>query len=103
MQTFNQILVVIVPEEIKDNLIDQLMALDFISGFSLGQIDGYSRAHSHYSINEQVEGYRKLYRFEVLHQENQEAQILGALKATCSKIKARYWILPVTSMGHFLG
>lgn len=101
MQTYNQILVVIVPAEIKDDLVDNLMVLDFISGFSLSSIDGYSRSHSHYNINEQVEGYRKFYRFEVLHQETQEAEVMKQLKKTCSKTKARYWIMPVSSIGHF--
>ncbi len=101
MQTHNQLLVLIVPLEIKDEVVDRLMGLDFISGFSLNMIDGYSRIHSQYDIGEQVEGYRKLYRFEVLHKVEEEEKILNALKTSCSKAQVRYWIIPINSQGHF--
>jgi len=101
MQTNSQALIIIAPKEIKDDLVDDLMALDIISGFSLTVIDGYSREHSHYSIDEQVEGYRRFFRFEVLHQQEQELQILQALEQTCSPAKVRYWVQPVSRMGRF--
>jgi len=101
MQTNNQLLVLIAPLEIKDDLVDVLMDLDFISGFSLNLIDGYSREHSHYNINEQVEGYRKFYRFEILHQQEQEEKILNSLKHTGCNDHVRYWILPIQKEGHF--
>lgn len=101
MRTNSQALIFIVPKEMKDDMVDDLMALDIISGFSLTVIDGYSREHSHYSIDEQVEGYRRFFRFEVLHQQEQEVQILKALEKTCSPAKVRYWVQPVTRVGRF--
>lgn len=101
MLTYNQILVVIVPQDIKDELVDTLMGLDFISGFSLNEMKGYSKENSHYNINEQVEGYRQFIRFEVLHKEVEEKRIIEALSKPCRAAKARYWILPVVSAGHF--
>ena len=50
-----QILVAIVPAEIKDDVIDTLIALEPISGFNLTRIAGYSREHSHFSLRERVE------------------------------------------------
>ena len=101
MKTNSQALIIIAPQEIKDDLVDDLMALDIISGFSLTVIDGYSREHSHYSIDEQVEGYRRFFRFEVLHQQKQEIPILQALEPTCATAKVRFWIQPVNRMGRF--
>jgi len=101
MQTNDQILVLIAPVEMKDDLVDVLMEIDFISGFSLSLIDGYSREHSHYDINEQVEGYRKFYRFEVLHRQQEQEKVLTSLKKDCSNGSVRYWILPVINEGRF--
>jgi len=101
MQGYNQVLVLITPIELKDELVDQLMGLSCISGFSLNLIDGYSRENAHFNINEQVEGYRQFYRFEILHQEKYEVEILQALKQICTTGHARYWVLPVNSVGHF--
>jgi len=101
MPTSNQLLTVIVPDEIKDDLIDQLMSLNCISGFNLDQMKGYSQAHSHFDISEQVEGFRKLNRFEILHSNSDEESILSSLKDVCNTAKARYWISPVLSSGHF--
>lgn len=101
MQTHNQILVVMIPCETKDEVVDILMGLECISGFNLNLINGYSQAHSQFDISEQVEGYRKLYRFEVLHKNDVESKIMNALRSACSKAQARYWILPVNSEGHF--
>ncbi len=101
MQANSQALIIIAPKEIKDDLVDRLMALDIISGFSLTVIDGYSREHSHYSIDEQVEGYRRYFRFEVLHQQEQELSILQALEQTCAPARARYWVQSVSRIGRF--
>ncbi|MDQ7048695.1 MAG: DUF3240 family protein [Enterobacterales bacterium] len=96
-----QLLVIIAPSDLKDDLVDQLMSLDFISGFNLITIDGYSRAHSQFDIAEQVKGYRKLYRFEVLHQPQQKQSILNALAKSTARESVRYWIVPVLEQGHF--
>lgn len=101
MQVDNQALIIIAPREIKDDLVDDLMQLDIISGFSLTVIDGYSREHSHYSVDEQVEGYRRFFRFEILHRTTQEQQILEALKQTCGPANIRYWLQPVSKVGRF--
>ena len=99
MQSSSQILVLISPLETKDDLVDVLMSLDLISGFSLVLIDGYSQEHSHYNINEQVEGHRKFYRFEILHDEKDEDNILESLRVVGSNQHIRYWIVPVKSNG----
>jgi len=101
MPTSNQLLTIIVPDELKDDLVDQLMTLECISGFNLDRMKGYSQAHSHFNISEQVEGYRELNRFEILHSNTDEEVILMSLKEICNTAHARYWISPVLSSGHF--
>ena len=96
-----QILVAIVPAEIKDDVVDILITLEPISGFNLTRIAGFSREHSHFSLREQVEGHCEMYRFEVMHEPAQEAILLEALGQVCEVAQARYWILPLRAMGHF--
>ena len=97
----NYALVVIVPVEVKDELIDTLMGLSEISGFSMTEIAGYSREHVQYSQREQVAGYRILCRFEILHTMEHRAQLLEALEPVCKVARARYWITAVVEHGHF--
>lgn len=100
-ETKNQLLVLIAPTNIKDDLVDTLMSLECISGFNFSEIGGYSKTHSQYDIREQVQGYRKLQRFEVLHKTDDQTKLLDRLKPVCSKAKTRYWITPIKLEGHF--
>lgn len=98
----NYTLVIVVPIEVKDELIDAMMELTEISGFSMSEIAGYSREHAQYSLQERVQGYRTMYRFEILHTLEQRSRLLQALKPTCQVANARYWITPVVETGHFM-
>ncbi|MBB1440313.1 DUF3240 family protein, partial [Shewanella sp. SG41-4] len=71
-----QLLVLIAQNDVKDDIVDTLIELDFLSGFSLGDICGFSREHSHFNIKEQVEGYREFYKFEIMHPQAQQAALL---------------------------
>ena len=95
-----QLLVAIIPAEIKDDVVDILIALESISGFNLTRIAGYSREHSHFSLREQVEGHREMYRFEVLHERAQEEALIQALGQVSAVVRARYWIVPIREQGH---
>ncbi|AEP31301.1 DUF3240 family protein [Brumicola nitratireducens] len=92
-------LVAIVPEDLKDKVVDTLMGETFISGFSLAKIQGFSKEHSHYNIREQVEGYRDFFRFEVLHQASTSEQLCELLGKTNNDKRIRYWILPLIEAG----
>ena len=94
-----QLLVLVVADELRDDIIDALMALPAISGFNLSPIAGYSREHSRFNLREQVEGHRKMSRFEVLHEREQEEELLSALQRVCAQSHARYWILPLAASG----
>ncbi len=97
-----QLLVIVVPREIKDDVVDTLMELEDISGFNLAKIAGYSAEHSQFNVREQVEGYRELYRFEVMHTQSQQKLLLDSLSTVCAGPRLRYWIVPVIEQGHFL-
>ena len=100
MQTEQQglILMAVVPELLKDDVVDVLMGLEMISGFSLFDIQGFSKEHSQYSIREQVEGYRGFYRFEIVHSESYTSVVLDELKRV-SQGQIRYWLVPIIQQG----
>lgn len=96
-----QLLIVVVPVDIKDDVVDTLIGLEGISGFNLETIAGYSREHSQFNIREQVEGYRQLFRFEVMHRADQQDQLISSLRPVCAGPHLRYWIVPIIEQGHF--
>lgn len=96
-----QVLYLIVPPSLKDELVDQLIKCDVISGFNIDQIEGYSREHSQYDRRELVEGFRHLFRFEILHQVKHQAEILSILQPICQPAHLRYWLVPIERTTHF--
>ncbi len=50
---------------------------------------------------EQVEGYRELYQFEVLIDNNDKKTLFSQLRPLCQAEKLRYWLLPISESGHF--
>ena len=95
-----QLLVIMVPAEIKDDMVDALISCEGISGFNMETIAGYSKEHSQYNLREQVEGYREFFEFEVMHSREQESSLLATLRPVCESAPIRYWIIPVLSQGH---
>ncbi len=94
-----QLLVLVVANELKERIVDALIELDEISGFSLSNIEGYSREHHQLSVAEQVAGHRGMARFEVIHERALERALLAALKTACALGEARYWIIPLAVSG----
>ncbi|WP_162846031.1 DUF3240 family protein [Seongchinamella sediminis] len=98
-----QILVAVIPENLRDDVVDALIEMPQISGFGMQVIEGYSREHSQYDLREQVAGHRRMYRLEVMHTQAQEAELLDALQSSCTANPVRYWITPVLGWGHLPG
>jgi len=96
-----QLLILVVPIEIKDDVIDTLIEFDGITGFNLEKIAGYSKEHSRFNLREQVEGYRELFRFEIMHARDQQQRLLSSLSPVCDAPRIRYWITPILEQGHF--
>lgn len=94
-----QLLVLIAQNDIKDDIVDTLIELDFLSGFSLGDICGFSKEHSHFNIKEQVEGYREFCKFEIMHPFEQQQALLSAISNVTEHTPCRYWITPILQTG----
>ena len=96
----HRLLIMMVPGEIRDDVIDCLSGCEGISGFNMTTMAGFSKEHSQYDLREQVEGYRQFFKFEVMHAGAQQAGLLAALGPVCSSANIRYWIVPVLEQGH---
>jgi hypothetical protein len=96
----HQLLIMMVPGELRDDVVDSLSGCEGISGFNMTTMAGFSKEHSQYDLREQVEGYRKFFKFEVMHARPQQATLLAALRPVCSSANIRYWIVPVLEQGH---
>lgn len=99
----HQLLSLVVPAEITDDVVDCLFSLSFISGFGHSKISGHSREHGAFNLQEQVAGSRAMIRFEVLHAVTDQQALMSALTPVCTTAGARYWVTPVTQQGHFDG
>jgi hypothetical protein len=95
-----QLLVFLAPAERRDDLVDVLMEIEGISGFTLIPALGYSREHHHFSLREQVSGYREFARFEVLLEPEQLSAVLTSLEPACGNERLRYWVGSIESTGH---
>ena len=101
--TDSRLLVLMVPRERRDDFVDVLMGREALSGFTLLPALGFSREHSHFSIPEQVAGYRNFDRFEVLVEAPDLPALLACLAAACGRERIRYWVFPVIDEGHLAG
>ena len=95
-----QLLVLVVPGEVRDDVVEALAGVEHISGFSLAKTAGYSRDHSAYSLREQVVGYRDFYRFEVIHAAADLESLFRILKSPCGSANIRYWVTPLLAEGN---
>lgn len=99
MANNQQMFTLILDQAIKDDAVDIAMSQDQISGFTLSDAYGFSHQHVQYDVKEQVEGYRHLYRLDVIHSAEQLDQLLKAFKQLNARFKLKYWVTPVLSSG----
>ena len=95
-----QLLTIVVPVDLRDDVVDVLIGCESISGFNMVTIAGYSREHSQYDLSEQVEGYRELFQFDVIHEQTHQDELLACLRAGFASTTVRYWITPILEQGH---
>ncbi|HAN68616.1 MAG TPA: DUF3240 domain-containing protein [Halieaceae bacterium] len=98
-----ELLVLLVPSEVHDDMVDALMSLPAVAGFTVAAVSGFSREHSRLSLAEQVEGSRRISRFEVLHDPALRPTLLAALAPVAGRDRLRYWVQPVLESGHIGG
>ena len=90
-------LVLNITPELEDDLVDYLLSLDQITGFTSYQVRGHGE-HSYLSIAEQVSGTRKRVQFEVIMAEAEVEHVLLGM-ATAVGQGIGYWQLPVANVG----
>ena len=87
-----QILVLVIADSRRDDVVDALMSLDLISGFTMTPAMGFSAQHSQFSVREQVEGYRTFARFEILLDATTLEPVLETLADAAGSESSRYWV-----------
>lgn len=93
----NTMLVLNIPPEIEEDLVDYLLSLEAVPGFTSFRVHGHGE-HAALSIAEQVTGRRARLRYEVVLPEEQVDRVLGGLKPTVGR-DIIYWQQPVTNFG----
>ena len=101
MNQNSEILMVVVPLELKDAVVDILMAIESLSGFNIKPIQGFSRRHAAFSSKEKVQGFKDFAQFEVLVDEETKPIVFETLQPLCSANEVKYWCLSVSESGHF--
>lgn len=94
-----QLMVVLVPRRLHEDVVDALMGFEGVSGFSAVEVAGFSREHSHFDVAEQVDGARRFSRFEILHAPTQREAILAAIEPLVGRERVRYWVVPLLEAG----
>ncbi|MEQ8516999.1 MAG: DUF3240 family protein [Chromatocurvus sp.] len=94
-----QLMVLLAPWPLHEDVVDALMGFDDISGFSSVEAAGFSREHSDFDIAEQVAGARRFSRFEILHAPSQREEILAAIEPLVGREHFRYWVVQPIEAG----
>jgi hypothetical protein len=93
------VLVFFAPARRRDDIVDTLMGLDAVSGFSFSDCGGFSRQHSHLNLQEQVQGFGDYERFEVLCDDDTVREILSRLASIAGRDHIRYWVTTASAQG----
>ncbi|GGF62075.1 DUF3240 family protein [Alteromonas lipolytica] len=88
-----------VDPETVDNVLDCLLCLEYVSGFSTQKIEGYSKEHASYSVSEQVAGYRSVCRIDIQLLVSEVDDLTVALAELALQHKIRYWVTPALAVG----
>jgi hypothetical protein len=93
----NILLVFNLPPALEEDLVDYLLSLDAVGGFTSYAVQGHGE-HQHLSIAEQVSGRRKRMQFEMLIEQADYEQIISQLQEKVGK-DILYWQMPVANIG----
>lgn len=93
----NVLLIINVPPALEEDLVDYLLSLDCVQGFTSYSVEGHGD-HEDLSIAEQVSGRRKRKQFEMLIAAQDFDTITGGLGAEVGK-DIVFWQMPVQQIG----
>ena len=94
-----QLFTIIINNSIKDDAVDIILSLEYITGFTLSKAFGFSRKHAKYDIKEQVEGYKDFYRIDIAHEPKDLDHLLQAFSQLSGQFKLKYWVMPLIDCG----
>lgn len=82
-----------------EDVMDCLLTLESISGFTFTPCFGHSREHATLNIVEQVRGSRELLKLDVIHERGQTEVIINALRTVNAREPMRYTLHPLLEQG----
>ena len=82
----------------EDRIVDLLLGLERVIGFTTTQVDGHSVNMQNYSVVEQVTGRQKRVQIEIMSEPEETREVLDAL-AEYKNSGIRYWVTDVKQAG----
>jgi hypothetical protein len=95
------LLTLVLPVALEDAVLELLLEHPATESFSSSPARGHGAHESRLSVSEQVAGWRREVRIEVLVAAEQEAALRESLGARLPTPEVRYWTLPVSAAGSF--
>lgn len=92
-------LIVNINPELEEDLVDFLLGLDFVNGFTTYRVRGHG-SYSNMSLVEQVTGRRKRLQFEIILEEFNVDATLKGLREQVDK-DVVYWQQAISNYGRF--
>jgi len=104
MSDFEQVLIVLnVPPELEELVIDWLLAKDSGTGFTSVPAYGHSTDHDNLSAVEQVTGHKPRQQFQVQIPVQGLEAFMQSLRASFGAADVHYWVMPVFEGGSVIG
>lgn len=91
------LLIINLPPGLEDDLIDYLLKIDCVNGFTSYRTMGHG-AHEHLTLSEQVTGRRKRMQFEIIMEDSSIPTLTEGLADEVGK-DVTYWEQPVRNIG----
>lgn len=93
----NVLLIINLPPALEEDLVDYLLSIDSVEGFTSYAVQGHGDHHN-LSVAEQVSGRRRRVLFEMLIDQSDYEQITSSLATSVGK-EVLYWLMPVLNIG----
>lgn len=93
-----KMLVLNIPPELEEDLIDYLLSLEAVTGFTSYDTRGHG-SDVQLTLAEQVSGRRKRLQFELMIEEDAIPEVLSDLSSAVGRDIA-YWEQPISNVGH---
>ncbi len=93
------LMTLVAPQALEGALLEALLELPFTEAFSSSPGRGHGAHTGQMSVAEQVAGWRREVRIEVLLAEADREAMLAALRERFATAAVRYWVVPAVAEG----